>query len=247
MKKLFTMIALVAMSLFVFTACEEREEQQDNKISGMNNGHEYVDLGLSVKWATCNVGAKSPEEDGDYFAWGEVAPKEIYDWDTYKYGNVEYRYLEYPASGGVYGYEYVPIVTKYKKSDGKTILDLKDDAARVNWGGAWRIPSPEEVQELIDNCIWTWVEKDGIAGYKITSLVANHTDCSIFLPVTEEGEEGKLCGNYWLNSLSFDDAYYGYQTGSLNCAWCMWFDSDDMEVGDWEIRCSGLTIRPVCE
>ncbi len=242
MKKLFTMIALVVMCSILFTACEERGENKDNKISGTNNGHEYVDLGLSVKWATCNIGANSPEEDGDYFAWGEVTPKEIYDWDTYKYCNVEYRYVEYPASGGVYGYEYVPIVTKYTKGDGKTILDLKDDAARVNWGGAWRMPSPNEMQELIDNCIWTWVEKDGIAGYKITSLVADHTDCSIFLPVTDKGEDGE----YWLNSLSFYN--YGNQTGSLNYAWYMWFDSDDMGwLGDGRSRCSGLTIRPVCE
>ena len=161
---------------------------------------------------------------------------------------MEYRYLEYPASGGVYGYEYVPVGTKYTKGDGKTILDLKDDAARVNWGGAWRMPSPEEVKELIDNCIWTWTEKDGITGYKITSLVADHSDCSIFLPVTDNEEEEWLCGRYWLNSLSdYPADYFDYQTGSFSYAWGMYFDSDDMYVDGNYDRYRGFSIRPVCE
>ena len=112
---------------------------------------EYVDLGLSVKWATFNVGATSPEDYGDYFAWGETETKEEYTWENYKWCN-----------GTVYK------ITKYNATDGKTILEPEDDVAQVLWGGNWRMPTIEEQTELREQCIWTWTSINGIWCYLVT-------------------------------------------------------------------------------
>ena len=128
----------------------------------------YVDLGLSVKWATCNVGANSPEEYGDYFAWGETKPKDSYKWSTYKWCNGSKDKLTKYCKESYYG-----------RVDNKTVLDLVDDAAHVNLGGAWRMPTKEEIRELKDNCTWTWTTQNGVNGYLVTS---KKNDNSIFLP-----------------------------------------------------------------
>ena len=123
---------------------------------------EYVDLGLSVKWATFNVGASKPEDYGDYFAWGETEPKEVYDWSTYKWCD---------------GTE--NNITKYNATDGLTTLLPEDDAATMHWGGKWRMPTKKEIEELIDNCTWSESIRNGVKGYKVTS---KHTGNSIFFP-----------------------------------------------------------------
>ena len=84
MKKIFYLLFFVTICLLCVD-CERGDEDFNLKISGEHEKHGYVDLGLSVKWATCNIGAINPEEYGDYFAWGEVEPKEVYDWSTYRY------------------------------------------------------------------------------------------------------------------------------------------------------------------
>lgn len=140
------------------------------------NGHEYVDLGLSVKWATCNVGANKPEDSGDYFAWGETKPKDVYTWYNYKWCNGTYDSM-----------------TKYIGYD--ATLDLFDDAARANWGGTWRMPTMAELAELIENCSWTWTTQNGVDGYKIISTTAGSTKKSIFLPVVADDD-------YWSSSLN---------------------------------------------
>ena len=119
---------------------------------GVINGHEYVDLGLSVKWATCNIGADSPEESGDYLAWGETSQKVRYGPDNSE---------------------------TYKKTMGNIYGNVQYDAARANWGGTWRMPTRFEFQELIDNCIWTWTTQGGGKGYEVTSKINGN---SIFLP-----------------------------------------------------------------
>lgn len=124
--------------------------------------HEYVDLGLSVLWATCNIGANSPEEYGDYFAWGEVEPKTEYSWKNYKW-------CDGTASN----------MTKYNENDGLTILHLDDDAAHVNWGDKWRMPTMEEAKELYDNCNWKPETRNGIDGYCVIGPNGN----SIFIPI----------------------------------------------------------------
>ena len=107
------------------------------------DGHEWVDLGLpsGTKWATCNVGANSPEDYGDYFAWGETQPKGYYTKDSYNY-----NYTSNP-----------------------TTLSLYKDAAYTNWGIYWRMPTRAELEELIDNCTWNWTTQNGVKGYKVTS------------------------------------------------------------------------------
>lgn len=109
-----------------------------------NNNHEFVDLGLSVKWATCDLGASKPDEVGDLFAWGEVKTKDEFTWENYKWFREDedcgYMATKYNSN------------SEYGDVDNITRLELEDDAARVNWGGDWRIPTEDEFQELIDNC-----------------------------------------------------------------------------------------------
>ena len=192
MKKLFYLFAV--LFAVVFAACGNGQHEDPA------NGHAYVDLGLSVKWATCNVGANAPEEYGDYFAWGETKPKDYYDWDTHKWCNSSYnnhtKYCKDSDSGTV---------------DNKIVLDLADDAAHANWGGAWRMPTLKEQQELLDNCTWTWTKVNGVNGYTVTGPNGN----SIFLPAAgfryDSGLDGAGSnGNYWSSSLSTHDssAYY---------------------------------------
>lgn len=155
------------------------------------NGHEYVDLGLpsGTLWATCNVGATTPEDYGNYYAWGETSTKETYSWDTYFDTN----------DGG-------STFSKYNNNGGKTVLDPEDDAAHVNWGGSWRMPTKAEWQELIDNCTWTWTTQNGVNGYKVTSNKAGYTDKFIFLPAAGYRNASDLSdvgsnGLYWSSSL----------------------------------------------
>ncbi len=97
-----------------------------------------VDLGLSVKWATMNVGATKPEEYGDYFSWGETEPKDNYLPSKYKYTH-----------------------------NGKPVLEPIDDAATANWGEAWRMPTEEEMTMLIEKGDWTWTTLNGVSGYEV--------------------------------------------------------------------------------
>lgn len=119
------------------------------------SGHEYVDLGLSVLWATCNVGAAAPEQYGYYYAWGETTRKSDYSESRYRY-----------YSGDQY------------QSIGADICGTKYDVARTVWGGEWRMPSLAEIEELTGQCTWTWTERDGVGGYR----VQGSSGASIFLP-----------------------------------------------------------------
>ena len=189
---------------------------------------EYVDLGLSVKWATCNVGADSPEDYGDYFAWGEVEPKETYNWSTYKYCNGTNKTLTKYCGHSSYG--------NNGFTDGKTILDLEDDAATVNWGGAWRMPTDAELTELREKCKWTWTSQKDVNGYKVVGPNGN----SIFLPAAgyKDGESlliTRSFGNYWSSSL-----YPDYS----DLAYSVYFYSD-VVVRYGSNRDHGRSVRPV--
>ena len=186
----------------------------------------YVDLGLSVKWANCNIGANSPEEYGDYFAWGETDPKSTYDWSTYKWcngsSNTQIKYCTNSSYGTI---------------DNKTVLEATDDAATVNWGGAWRMPTDAEWTELREKCTWTWTTQNGVKGYKVTS---KSNGKSIFLPAAgyREGSLLKYAGsygNYWSSSLRTDVPYLTY---------CLNFLSD-VRRADYS-RYIGQSVRPVC-
>ena len=196
--------------------------------------HEFVDLGLSVKWATCNVGANEPNEYGDYFAWGEIVCKKNYDWHTYKWCHGSSTTLTKYCNKEKYG-----IV------DYKAVLDKEDDVAAITWGGNWRVPTMVEFDELRKNCTWAWTCYNGIYGYNVTSKKEGHTHCHIFLPasgyksLSSTKEENKEA-YYWSNLIETDAPFraYGlhYNSGP----------NGYIGVGSYLGRAVGMPIRPVC-
>lgn len=196
-----------------------------------DNGHEYVDLGLpsGLLWATCNVGANSPEEYGDYFAWGETegynSGKNYYDWSTYKWCNGTFTSMTKYCIDSYYG-----------TVDNKTVLELSDDAARANWGGSWRMPTEEEQYELRTECTCTWATQNGVYGYKVVGPNGN----SIFLPAAGYRNYSSLYhagsgGLYWSSSLN---------ASSPNDAYCLYFNSSYAGCGS-NGRYDGQSVRPV--
>ena len=209
-------------------AAEKRKQQQLQ--ATIINGHEYVDLGLSVKWATCNVGATKPEEYGGYYAWGETEEKEDYSWSTYKWCNGSETPMTKYCTNNSYG-----------TVDNKTTLDLEDDVAHVKWGGSWRMPTKAELNELLNNCTWTWTTQNDVNGYKVTGPNGN----SIFLPAAGfrlgsnlyySGSFGHF-GHFWSGSLYESDSYNAYR---------LLFSSGDYGVYNY-YRFLGFTVRPVSE
>ena len=205
------------------------------KDTGIADGHEWVDLGLpsGTKWATCNVGADSLEEYGDYFAWGKTTPQSTYNWSTYKWCKGTYATLTKYCTDSEYG-----IV------DNKTTLDLSDDAAYVNWGSSWRMPTKAEQDELRNTnyTTWTWTTLNGVKGYKVTSKTNGN---SIFLPSagcrSNSGLNGAgTRGYYWSSSLSTGSS------NSSNYACYLYFYSGDVDsyyYGNY--RYYGQSVRPV--
>ncbi len=175
--------------------------------------YDYVDLGLpsGTLWATCNVGAQNPWDYGDYFAWGEVTTKDYYDWDTYTYRDS-------------------PLST----------LDAAHDAAIVNIGSDWRMPTQAELQELYDNCDWEWTSNyngTGVAGRIVKS---RRSSSSIFLPAAGRRYNGEViwaddAGYYWASE---SKTMSGISSGYL------YLDSDiiDVDIFQWFF---GLSVRPV--
>ena len=164
--------------------------------SGTIGNYAYVDLGLSVKWATYNVGATRPTGYGSYFAWGETEEKTSYMESNYKWcKTVHNRMLKYCLDTWSDAY------------DNKSVLEAEDDAATVNWGGSWRTPTFEEQKELLDGCTWEFVSdfnNRGVNGVVGTSKKNGNT---IFLPASGYFERSNLTslsdvGVYWSASLS---------------------------------------------
>ena len=167
---------------------------------------EYIDLGLpsGTLWATCNIGATSPEDYGDYFAWGETTGyndgKTNFSWSTY---------FDTDDNGSTF--------KKYNNNGGLTELELADDAAYMNWGPAWRMPSEEQFQELINSSYTTtgWTTQNGVNGRKITSLTNGN---SIFLPAAGYRNNSSLKnagsnGDYWSRTFTLDNPYYASYLG----------------------------------
>ena len=179
------------------------------------DSHEYVDLGLpsGTLWATCNVGANSPEEYGDYFAWGETEPKGDYSWSSYKWmteGQASWEWInKYTFADNQKTASWYDGDTFI--GDGKKVLLPADDAATANWGSDWQTPSQEQCEELIANTTTTWTTQNGVAGMKITGKNGN----SIFLPAGGSMNGTNLMndgvnGQYWSRSLYTTYADYGY-------------------------------------
>ena len=194
--------------------------------------HEFVDLGLpsGLLWATCNVGADTPEGYGDYYAWGETTPKETYEWSTYQYcmgsGNTLTKYCN-DASYGYNGF-----------TDDLTTLLPEDDAATANWGTGWRMPTYDEWQELFDNTTHTWTTQNGVNGRLFTAPNGN----TLFLPAAGSPDFSLFYpagswGLYWSSSLDTDYP---------NLAWNFFFDSSGTYVYSYS-RGGGFPVRPVRE
>lgn len=171
------MVSMAALTVSCIVDDDENENESSNNdqkdpskddsnhkdLSGIDaNGHEYIDLDLpsGTLWASCNIGATKPEDFGDYFAWGEIESKEIYDGSTYKWGEDTY--------------------TKYNSEDGLTQLQQEDDVAIVEWGSEWRMPIADEIEELLNNCDYTWTEVNGVKGARLTGPNGN----SVFFPAS---------------------------------------------------------------
>ncbi len=191
---------LLAVTLVCVVSCTKK----NNTI----NGHEYVDLGLSVMWATCNIGAESPSDYGDYFAWGETEP-------ISKEKNS----------------------VTYEKNMGSIAGDPQYDAATANWGGSWRMPTNNEIKELINQCEWEWITFGEKNGYKVTGPNGN----SIFLPAAGDRygtslEDAGEDGYYWSATPSED-----YASFACNLS----FNQDGINRFRYSRRDNWLTVRPV--
>lgn len=204
----------------------------NNNSIGTANGHEWVDLGLpsGTLWATCNVGANSPEGYGSYFAWGETTTKTIYNKKTYKYYKYDKRIyddtrvIKYCNNSG-FGYDGF--------IDNLTVLQAEDDVATSSWGIDWCMPTKEQWQELLQYTTHTWTMQNNVVGRVFTAKNGN----SIFLPAA--GADGELgvgeYGEFWSNSIRIDAAFL---------SWGLLFDSDGCEI-TYFYRDSGFSVRPV--
>lgn len=235
MKKFFILMSAALVMLAAATSCDFLEVEGDG---GSKNA---VDLGLSVKWATCNLGASSPEQSGGFYAWGETKPKtsfgsmEGYKWsypEKSSYGDVIYLRSKYNSSSNL------------GKVDNKTKLDIEDDAAHVKLGGKWRMPTRKECQELIDKCTWTLTSRGGVDGFEVKSKANGN---SIFLPFTgfygpigNSNPDGSTLshqnqGNLWVSDMDNNNTQSFYFKKGTPGSW-------------WGTDCTqGLPIRPVSD
>ena len=212
MKKLLFSLVALCVGLYAVTQSSVYFYQKDGKTlefpvsnldsisftkptTGIENGYKWVDLGLSVRWATCNVGATAPEEYGDYYAWGEIATKDSCTWENYSLADSSSTALTKYCNSSDYG-----------TVDNKTTLEAADDVATQKWGGNWRMPTIDEWDELLKNCDWTWTTLNGVNGYEVKATNGN----SIFLPAAGYRFDGVLFnagsdGGYWSSSLDTDN------------------------------------------
>ena len=192
-------------------------------------GHEYVEIG-GKKWATMNIGANSISDYGLYFAWGETlgypsSTTRYYGWNDYKYEGPD-------------------VFTKYNDTDGKTVLDLSgdsiDDAARINWGGRWRMPTYDDFQNLMNSVNTAWIQVNGVNCVQCTDK--NDPSKVLYLPVGGRRGNGitdglENLGMYWSSSLSSDDTE----------AWHLWFANVPSLRCTEESRFYGTAVRPICD
>ena len=208
----------------------------------MHNGHEYIDLGLPSgnMWATCNIGADVPEAAGNYYAWGETAPKQTYTSENYSFmrmveeeGETYAKLTKYcPYSD--YGYEGF--------TDELASLLAEDDAAAVNWGGQWKTPSEEDYNELFENCTITTDTINNVVGLTFKATNGN----SIFMPAvryySDDGLADYACGYYWSSTLATDISYTD-PTCAMMCR--LYLEYDVADVMPWSRDC-GMPVRAIC-
>ena len=246
MKRIIKLLPVAAVLCIGAVSCDKDDNDDNDDVNNPNIylGHEYVDLGLKVKWATCNVGAEKPEDYGDYFAWGDTTTKyepgyaqsespqwkdgmwDGYSWVNYRFSNETSNSLFKYCDNIDYGFDDI--------TDTLTILTPADDVAHYKWGGNWRMPTQADFDELLKNCDCNYTTQNGVKGWKFTGNNNN----SIFLP--EAGDfEGTTCGGeygaYWSGTMS------GFESAAMGLVL--------MEEDSWftsEIpRIYGNTVRPV--
>ena len=243
MNRTLKAIASVMMMMVFAVGCSKLDEPNNGENNGQQNDsvidngdtinfHEYVDLGLpsGTLWAACNIGADAPEGFGDYFAWGETVPKDVYDWKSYQYGNCTFDRFEMTkyctdSCWGLNGFV-----------DNLIVLEPADDAATANWGAGWRMATKEEWEELYQKTTWTWTDLNGVKGRLLTGTNGN----SIFLPATGFYlDNGVICPNlgiYWSSTLHSHFPERG---------WSYHFDFESCHVCGTYERCRGQVVRAV--
>lgn len=177
-----------------------------------------IDLGLpsGTKWACCNVGASSPEVDGDYYAWGETAAKSVYTWSTYQH-----------CDGSSYNCHNL----------GESISGTQYDVARVKWGGEWQMPTLDQTKELLDKCKSEWTTQNGVAGRRFMGPNGG----SIFMPAA-----GYRSGSILSSHGSWGDYWSGTQSGgSGHYVSGLDFSSSSVEWYEDGSRRYGFSVRPV--
>ena len=238
MKRTLRLTTLVAVAAGLAFASCQKEDSNNTAGNGGNGGTngggqttaEWVDLGLpsGLLWATCNLGATTPEGYGDYSAWGETTAKSTYTWSTYKYCNDDYDQLTKYCDNSSYGYNGF--------TDNLTTLEAMDDAATQKLGSGARMPTKAEWEELINNTTAQWTTMNGVNGRKFTASNGN----SLFLPAAgyRDGSElydAGIYGRYWSSSL------YESRPGD---AWNFYFSEGGQGMNDLG-RSRGRSVRAV--
>ncbi len=227
------MAAMMLVLVFAANCHKPDEPNQGGDDNGnMVDGHEYVDLGLpsGTLWATCNVGASEPEGRGDYYAWGETEPKDLYDWKSYQYGrffNERYELNKY-CTDSAYGLDGFV--------DSLTLLEPTDDVAKACWGAGWRMPTIEEWEELFLNTTDSWTTSNSVKGWLCTATNGN----TLFLPAAgywwDDAFNADL-GLYWSSSVNKEFPYR---------AWGFHFNCDSSHLCGSSDRNRGQVVRAVC-
>lgn len=219
MKQISLLLLVCTIGLFVSCNKNNNEEKKDRL--------EAVDLGLSVKWASWNVGASSKYELGSFFAWGEITPKTNFTKDGYRFGT------NLPD-----GY------TKYNDTDKKRQLDIEDDAAHAVMGGSWRMPTFAEVRELIDKCSWKWVDEINEQGKLVRGFeVTGSTQNSIFIPMGESNTDNHTDGAAYMSSTIEHKLLTDEDYSSVRGLYLM---KNEVTVF-WMMRFRGNQVRAVCK
>ena len=221
----FNKCLVLAGILCTFSMLPGCSKEEDPVFTG-----KFEDLGLSVKWGETNLGATYREDSGNYYSWGETGSKA--EFQTYNY--------KWMKDG---------LLTKYCMSqdlgefDGKSSLDIEDDAARTQLGSGWRMPTMAEFQELYEKCTWIWSELNGVRGFMVISNVPGYQDRYIFLPAAGYNPENEVMSDsyycyYWMSEIDKDD-----NTPSAR----IWRASAMNAGSGLSPRYFGIPIRPVHE
>ena len=221
------------------------------KDMNIESKHDYVDLGLSVKWATCNIGATKPEEPGDFYAWGEVKNIEGQDTSNYKYwkhdGSLVSELFSYYRKP-----DFFPC--KYNIIDNYSELKIEDDVANIKWGEGWRVPSVRQLCELMNECTWIPEVINNICGFKVTSNKKEYDNNSIFIPAVFNQKSVRFGtivggGNYWSSSIIPHESLPNITPYSHAISLFFRLVKDTKQIMDWRLtessRECGCLIRPI--